>query len=110
SWEIALEPEDVLVTRSPPGVDRLIVVPDHADVSQRTDEKLQEPILRRRRVLKLIHENAAEPLVILAAYIRVGTEQLEGEHDQIIEVHGIVHSKVSLVFPEKRSKVAVFMI
>ncbi len=45
-----------------------------------------------RGVLELVHQEVAEPLVVLRADLGVFLQQLEREHDEVVEVHGVVES------------------
>ena len=79
----AQDPSDV---GKPPGVDRLVVVPDHEQVVLRRGEETNEPQLRRIHVLELVDADVAEARLPPEAEPRIGLEKVAGAHDEIVEV------------------------
>ncbi len=51
-------------------------------------EQLQQHVLRVVRVLVLVDEDVAEPLLIVLQDRRKGLEELDGQHDDVVEVDG----------------------
>ena len=50
-------------------------------------QELDENVLRMIGVLVLVDENKAEPLLIVGQDFGEGPQHIDGEHQQIIEVH-----------------------
>ena len=53
-----------------------------------TREQAHELPLRGVRVLELVDEDVAEPLLVAAQHFGVLAEQPHGEHEQVVEVDG----------------------
>jgi len=85
-----LEVEDVADIRSAPSVDRLVIVPDHHEVTVTPREQLDEPELGPVRVLILIHEDEREPLTVPIEQLWITLEELDGLHQQIVEVERVL--------------------
>ena len=95
--ERALEIQDVSNVGGPKSIDRLIRVPDGAHIAVDRTEELDELVLRRVGVLELVDQEMAEPLLVASKHLRRASEQLDGLHQEIIEVHGIRVTKSTLI-------------
>ena len=73
-----------------PGEDRLIVVADNGDVAVRIDQQTQELELGVVRVLELVHEDVAIPILEAARRRRPLPQEPERERDLIAEVDDAV--------------------
>ena len=95
--EVLLELEDVADVRGPEAVDRLILVPDGADVPVLAAQELQESVLRVVRVLVLVDEDVAERLAPALERLGEALEDLHGEHEHVVEVDGVRGVEAALV-------------
>ena len=87
--KVLVEVEDVPDVGAAPAVDRLVVVTDDADVAVAAGEQLDELVLRAVGVLVLVDEDVLELAAVLLELRRILGEQSDGEHEQIVEVHGV---------------------
>ena len=85
---VAFEVEDVLDGRAAPRVDALVGVADDADVAVPRGQQVDQLVLRAVRVLVLVDQDVAEPLLVVLQDLRVELEQLDGLGDQVVEVQG----------------------
>ena len=95
--EVALELEDVADVGAPEGVDRLIGVADRADVPVLAAEQLEQAVLRVVRVLVLVDEDVAERFLPALAGLREALQHLDGQHQQVVEVHRVRRVHAPLV-------------
>ena len=97
--EVALELEDVPDVGASECVDRLIWISDHHQVPVLAGEQLEQPVLRVVRVLVLVDQHVPERL--LPALQRLGEplQHLDGEHQQVVEVHRVRVVQPLLVQP-----------
>ena len=80
------EVEDVGDLGAPPGVDRLVVIADHADARVVAGEGREDPFLDAAGVLILVDEEVVEPAGLGAANLLVGCEEFVDEQKQVVEV------------------------
>ena len=95
--EVALEIEDVGDVGATEGVHRLIGISDREHVSVLVGEQLQEPVLRVIRVLVLVDEDVAERLLPALTRLGEALEDVDREHQQIVEVDGVRAEELALV-------------
>ena len=97
--EVALELEDVPDVGASECVDRLVWISDHHQVPVLAGEQLEQPVLRVVRVLILVDQHVPERL--LPALQRLGEplQHLDGEHQQVVEVHRVRVVQPLLVQP-----------
>ncbi len=69
--EIAFETQDVFHFRAAPGIDRLIVIADHAEIAIFAREQPQPEILRDIGVLIFVHQDEAEAVAVILQNFRV---------------------------------------
>ncbi len=62
----------------------------------RAREEVGQPVLRVVGVLVLVDEHVAEGALVVLQAVRVALEELDGLHEQVVEVHG-VHRGVALL-------------
>ena len=67
---------------------RLVRIPDHAEIAMTGGQLLDQHVLGAVGVLVLVDQHVAEALLIAGEHIGEGAEQLDGHHQEIIEVHG----------------------
>ena len=95
--EVALEVEDVADVGAAPGVDRLVGVADDEDVAVRVGEQAHDAVLRVVRVLVLVDEQVVEHALPALAHVVEALEQLDGAHQQVVEVHRVGGVQPALV-------------
>ena len=87
--EVALEVEDVLDVRTPPLVNRLVRVADHAEVRVIDGQALGDLVLGEVGVLVLVDQHVLEAGVEFGAEFLVVLEGHRGEVEQVVEVHRV---------------------
>ena len=87
--EVALELEDVADVGVPERVDRLVVVADHEQVAVLLAQELQQPVLGAVGVLVLVDEDPAECAAVALAHVLEELEQVDGAHQEVVEVHRV---------------------
>ncbi len=94
--EVFLEVEDVAHVRAAPAVDRLVVVAHDAEVTLRTDDRLEQPILNVVGILKLVDEEEGEAPLELGSDPLVRLEHTHRAVEQVCKIHrlGGPHSLV----------------
>ena len=95
---LRLEGEYVLDRRPAELVDALVVVAHDADVPAARGEQGSEQILQMVCVLIFIHQNIAEALRPVIARLGVILQELDGEIDQVVKVHGVCRKAAPRVF------------
>ena len=95
--KVALELEHVADVGAAEGVDALIRVPYGTDVLVLGGQELQQAVLRVVRVLVLVDEHVAEGLAPLRRRVGKALEDLDGEHEQVVEVDGVGAVQAALV-------------
>ena len=83
-----LELEDVADVGAPELVDRLVGVPDHADVPVLLAQQDDELVLGPVGVLVLVDQHVLEALLVLGQHVGGGLEQPDGVDQEVVEVHG----------------------
>ena len=86
---VALEVEDVLDVRAAPAVDRLVVVPHHAQVPVGRGQRPDPQVLRPVRVLVLVHVEVAPAGLVSLQHLGRVLEQLHGTQQQVVEVERV---------------------
>lgn len=98
---VLLELDDVADRRPAEGVDRLVGVTDDAQLARghrvrgrvvgqgRADELLDELVLRDVGVLVLVDEDVAEASAVVLRGVGEGLEQVDGRHDEVVEVERV---------------------
>ena len=101
--EVALELGDVADARAAEGVDRLVRVADHAQLTRLgtgvrgRDQLADQHVLRVVRVLVLVDEDVAEPAPVVLGDVRQPLQQRDRLHDQVVEVEGVRRAQPRLV-------------
>ncbi len=88
--EIALEVEDVAQVGCPPGVDGLVGVAHDADVAVAAGELAGEHVLGDVGVLELVDVDVQVALGVLVEDVGVLAKELDGLHQEVIEIDGVV--------------------
>ena len=84
---VLLEIGDVADVRAPKPVDRLVGVADHTQVAMGGGELLDQDVLGAIGVLVLVDEHVSEALLVLGEDIGKGAEELDRDHQQVVEIH-----------------------
>ena len=92
-----LELQNVADVRAAPAVDRLVGVPDDADVAVRLAQQLDDLVLRVVRVLELVDEDVPETFLVRGAHVVVGRQQVGRHHEQVVEVECVGSQQPALV-------------
>ena len=95
--EILFEAEDVGDLGAAPGIDRLVVVADAAEVAARLGEELEPFVLRLVGVLIFVDEDVAEAVAVALQHVRVGAEDHQHVEQQVAEVAGVQRAQAVLV-------------
>ena len=80
---------DVLDVGAAELVDTLVVITHHADVAVLLRQQAHQTVLGMVGILVLIHHDIREPVLVLFQHIGVFFKQPHGQHDDVVEVHGI---------------------
>ncbi|TWN33692.1 hypothetical protein CHCC14527_3268 [Bacillus paralicheniformis] len=83
--------------RSAPSVDRLVGVPDDADVFEALRHFFDEQILRPVRILILIDMNVLEFPLVVFEHFRHPVKQDDRRHDQIVKIERLVFPQFFLI-------------
>ena len=97
--EVVLELQDVADAGAAEGVDGLVGVADHHEVGVVVAQLADEGVLRVVGVLVLVDEHVAEPAAVRLADVGERLEQVDGHHDEVVEVHGVGRLEPTLVVP-----------
>ena len=87
--EVLLEAQDVVDLGAAPAVDGLVVVPHAADVRRAAGKQPQPQILGDVGILVLVHQDVAEPLLVVGQHVRVLAEQAQHLQQQVAEVRRV---------------------
>ena len=87
--EVLFETQDIGDFGTAPGIDRLVVVADAAEVPLRIRQELQPFVLRLIGVLIFVDEDVAEALAISAKDVGVPAENHEHVEQEVTEVAGV---------------------
>ncbi len=98
AWKILFELEDVADFRAAPAIDRLVVVADAADVLVISRQQAQPQILRDVRILILVDEDIAEPLLIALQDIRMLLKYADCVQQQVAKIAGVQRNQPRLIF------------
>ena len=93
----SVELQDIPYVRPSPAVDTLVVVAHHENVAPFACQKFDQSKLYLVGVLKFVHVNIAEFILIIASYVLVFTQQKFAFYQQVVEVHSVVFFQNFLV-------------
>ncbi len=100
---VLLELEDVADRRAAEGVDRLVGVTHHAQLGRGqvrvagADQLAHQRVLRVVGVLVLVDQDVAEAAPVVLGDVREGLEEVDGGHDDVVEVEGVGLAQPPLV-------------
>ena len=95
--ERVLELGDVADVGAAKAVDRLRLVADDGDLAAVLGQQDGELVLGQVGVLVLVDQDVLEALLVAAQHVGVLAEQLDGLHQQVVEVHRPGAQQASLV-------------
>ena len=95
--ERLLELQDVADVGAAEAVDALVAVAHHADVAVLLGQHHDQLVLCPVGVLELVDEHVAEAVPVVGQHVGVGAEHVDGDHEQVVEVHGAVGQQSALV-------------
>ena len=95
--KVGLELEDVRNRRAAELVDGLVVVADHREVVERGGKELDDFVLRKIRVLKLVHQDVRKPPAQFAEHARPLAEQLQHVQHQVAEIERVALEQNGLI-------------
>ena len=82
--------QDVFNVSTPPAVDTLVGIPDDADVFILVRQHVDQLILGVVGVLVLVDVDVVEAVLVEFQRFRVLLKQLDGLHNQVVKVEGLV--------------------
>jgi hypothetical protein len=94
---VVLEVEDVPEIRSTPCIDRLIGVPDHAEVAVLAGDLLDQVVLHPVGVLVLVDQDVLPAAAVVVEHLGEAVEELRGAKQQVAEVEGVGVGEQALV-------------
>ena len=86
---IVLELQDVADVGAAPGIDGLVVVAHHHDVSAEPRQKRRDGVLGPVRVLVLIHQHVGEAALIGRQHLGEALQQQIGVQQHAVEIEGV---------------------
>ena len=75
----------------------MVAVADDGDVAVLLGEQHDEFVLGLVGVLEFVDEDVAEPALVVLEHREVGLEDVDGDHEQVVEVHGAGREQPLLV-------------
>src|SRR5690606_3847104 len=94
---VLLKVENVLNIRAPKGIDALGIISHHTNVLVNGSEFFGDYVLGEVGVLKFIHHDVFEPLLVFVEDIGMVPEQDIGIEQQVVKIHGGRFEKPLLV-------------
>ena len=101
-----LEAQDVLYLSAAPRIDRLVIVPDTADVPVRLREQAQPEILHQIRVLVFVDQDIAEQPMVLRKDVGLVPQQFGHVQQQIAKIGCVQRTQPRLIGRIKRASAA----
>ena len=95
--KILFQQHQILRPRAAPGVDRLVVIPDHGKARPRAHQQLHQLILAGIGVLILIHQQIANALLPAFPHLLIALQQQRRQQDQIVEVEHVARFQMLIV-------------
>ena len=95
--KILFKPQDIAHLGPAPAIDRLVVIAHAADVLMRLRQKPQPKVLADVGVLILVHQNVAEPALILFQHIGVFLEDHHAMQQKIAKIGGVQSAQTFLI-------------
>ena len=102
--EILLELHYVLIIGTPPGVDGLVVVSHHADITALLCQQIDKIVLDSGGVLEFIHHYIPVTLPVFFKHLWLLIEKLYREHYKIVKIHCVVELEEFIVLNVDRAE------
>ena len=80
-WIIFFKVQNILHIGSPPAIDRLVSVSDHADILKAGSQELDQLVLGMVGILILVHMDILVTLLVVGQNIRILVKKAQGQHD-----------------------------
>ena len=87
--EVLFEFQDVANLGAAPGVDRLVLIADGADIVARAGQKPHQLVLRTIRILVFIDEEILKASVVIVAHFPGTLQKADRFEQQVVEVHRV---------------------
>ena len=85
---ILFKVQNILHIGSPPAIDRLVSVSDHADILKAGSQELDQLVLGMVGILILVHMDILVTLLVVGQNIRILVKKPQSQHNQVVKVHG----------------------
>ena len=95
--EILFKPQDIAHLGTAPAVDRLVVIADAADVFMPRGQEPQPEVLGDVGILIFVHEDVAEPAVVLRQKVRVILENLHAVQQEVAKIDRVQLLEAGLI-------------
>ena len=95
--KILFKPQDIAHLGPAPAIDRLVIIAHAADVLMRLRQKPQPKVLADVGILVLVHQNIAEPALILFQHIGIFLEDHHAMEQQIAKIGGVQSAQTLLI-------------
>mmetsp|Transcript_29177 Transcript_29177/g.56349 ORF Transcript_29177/g.56349 Transcript_29177/m.56349 type:complete len:659 (+) Transcript_29177:738-2714(+) len=105
--KVGLEPQDIAHLCPAPAIDRLIIIAHAADILVPLGQQAQPEILGHVGILVFVHEDVAEPALVLFQNIAVGLKDRHDMQQKVAKVAGVQFDQPLLVL---RVKLDTFVI
>ena len=105
--KILFEPQDIAHFGTAPAINRLIVIAHTTDVLVPPRQEAQPEILRDVGILILVHEDIAEPALVLSEHVIVLLKDRDHMQEQIAEIDRVQLVQAGLILPVERRSLAV---
>ena len=95
--KILFKPQDIAHLGPAPAIDRLVIIAHAADVLMRLRQKPQPKVLADVGILVLVHQNIAEPALILFQHIGVFLKDHHAMQQKIAKIGGVQSAQTLLI-------------
>ncbi|KXT70021.1 malonate transporter [Streptococcus cristatus] len=86
-WVILFKVQDILHIGSPPAIDRLVSISDHADILKAGSQELDQLVLGMVGILILVHMDVLVTLLVVGQDVRILVKKAQSQHNQIVKIH-----------------------
>ena len=82
---------------SPPAIDRLVSISDHADILKAGSQELDQLILGMVCILILVNMDVLVTLLVVGQDVRILIKKAQGQHNQVVKIHSLRLAQFLLV-------------
>ena len=86
---ILFKVQNILHIGSPPAIDRLVSISDHADILKAGSQEFDQLVLSMVGILILVYMDVLVTLLVVGQDIWILVKKPQGQHNQIVKVHGL---------------------